>query len=168
MRSSKCITSRSAFTRSHDASIHHPQVWICHLRSSDPRSTGLDLQITGCEHSTHRMCRWSTHTYMHSYVRLHTHTCTATVSGAARAATRYSDAVHSTPDPVVLPEMMMWMVYVDIYVFCSVHWHHLLLRWILHHHSNCATYVHSPLLTAIRGASSSSGTSVLPALHGQC
>ena len=116
---SSCTTGCNALTRSHDASIHHPQVWICHLRSSDPRSTGLDLQITGCEHSAHRMCRWSTHvhaqlrtpahTYMHSYVRLHTRTCTRTVSGAARAATRCSDAVHSTPDPVVLPEMMMWI-----------------------------------------------------------
>ena len=94
---SSCTTGCNALTRSHDASIHHPQVWICHLRSSDPRSTGLELRITGCEHSAHRMCRWSTHTYMHSYVRLHTRTCTATVSGAARAATRCSDAVPRLP-----------------------------------------------------------------------
>ena len=99
---SSCTTGGNALTRSHDASIHHPQVWICHLRSSDPRSTGLDLQITGCEHSAHRMCRWSTHTYMHSYVRLHTRTCTATY-----ACTHVHAHVRCQVQHVQLPDALM-------------------------------------------------------------
>ena len=114
---SSCTTGCNALTRSHDASIHHPQVWICHLRSSDPRSTGLDLQITGCEHSAHRMCRWSTHTYMHSYVRLHTRTCTATY-----ACTHVHAHVRCQVQHVQLPDALMQSTAHQI-PLCSLRWH---------------------------------------------
>ena len=120
---SSCTTGCNALTRSHDASIHHPQVWICHLRSSDPRSTGLDLQITGCEHSAHRMCRWSTHTYMHSYVRLHTRTCTRTY-----ACTHVHAHVRCQVQHVQLPDALMQSTAHMISFLC--HEEHM-WRWAL-------------------------------------